>query len=73
MYLPQYTSLMRTATVKEEKETDKSNSMRVIRNLEKMNMGKKRKSYNKGIANAKDLTIDLPERHDSTYRKLDFS
>ena len=48
-----------------------NNSRRVVRNLEKMNVGTKEKSPKQGLTSAKDLTIELPERRESPYHRLD--
>ena len=48
----------------------KSNS-RVVKNLEERNLGTKEKSFNQGLTNAKDLTIELSERRESSYHRLD--
>ena len=63
VYPTQYTSSMGTSRVKQEEETDK-NDVRVARNLEERNVGRKGKSLKQGLISAKDLTIELPEGRD---------
>ena len=46
-----YTSRMRTVRVKQE----------IVRNIEERNVGTKGKSSKQDLANAKNLTIELPE------------
>ena len=46
----------------------RNNSKRVVRNLEERNVGTIRgKSSKQGITSSKDLSIELPEGHESTY------
>ena len=47
---------------------NKSDSKRIVRNLEERNVGTKGKSPKQGLTSAEDLTIELPE---SPYHILD--
>ena len=53
--------------VKQEEETDK----RVVRNVEERNVGTDGKSSKQDLTSAEDLTIELPEGHESPYHRLD--
>ena len=44
--------------MKQEEETDKNNSKKVVRNLEERNVGMKGKSPKQDLTSAKDLTIE---------------
>ena len=50
----------------------KSNSKKLVRDLEKRNMGTKEKSPQKGLIRAKDLIIELSEGRESPYHRLDY-
>ena len=39
--------------------------------MEKSNVGTKRKSPKQDLTSANDLTIELPERQESSYHRLD--
>ena len=54
----------------EEIKRSRHKSDRVVRNLEKRNVGTKGKSPKQGLTNTKDLAIELPERCESTPRPL---
>ena len=49
----------------------KSNSERVVRNMEGRNVGTKGKNPKQDLTSAKNLTIELPEGHESPYHSLD--
>ena len=68
-YPTQYTSRMGTARVKQEEEIDKNN-VRVVRNLEERNVGTKGKSSKQNLHSAENLTIELPERREFPYHRL---
>ena len=47
---------------------NKSNSKRLVRNVEGMNTGTKGKSLKQGLTRAKNLTIELPYGHEGHHR-----
>ena len=49
----------------------KRNSNRVVRNLEERNVGTKEKSPKQDLTSCKELTIELHERRESLYYRLD--
>ena len=61
---------MGTARVKQEDETD-TNNARVVRNLERRNVGTKGKSPKQGLTRCENLTTELPEGRESPYHRLD--
>ena len=64
---------MRTAKVKQEEEAEtRIIEKRVVSNMEGWNVGTIRnKSLIPGLINAKDVTLELPEGHESSYHRLD--
>ena len=48
----------------------KNHSHRVVRNMEERNVGTKG-GLKQDIISAEDLAIELPERHESSYHRLD--
>ena len=44
---------------------------RVVRNLEKRNVGTKGKCPKQGLTSAKNITMELPEGRESHYHRLD--
>ena len=72
MYPTQYTSSMGTARVKQEADTDKNNSKRVVKNIKERNVGTiMGKSPKQGQTRAKDLSIELPEGRQLPYHRID--
>ena len=68
----QYTSRMGTVGVKQERRNrHKSNSRRVVKNLEERKVGMKGKSPKQSLTCAKDLNIELSEGRESPYHRLD--
>ena len=70
VYLSQYTSPMGTAKVKQEEEAD----TRIMKERSKKsgrNVGTKGKSHKKYLTSAKDVTIELSERREFSYHRLD--
>ena len=70
VYPIQGISRMRTSIVNEKEETD-TRIIRVVRNLEEINVGTERKSPKQGISNVKNLNSMLTEGHDFPYHESD--
>ena len=49
---------------------NKSNSKRVVRNLEEKNVDTKGNSAKQDLTSAEDITMGLPEGRESTYHRL---
>ena len=63
---------MGTARVKQEADTDKNNSKRVVKNIKERNVGTiMGKSPKQGQTRAKDLSIELPEGRQLPYHRID--
>ena len=71
VYITQDTSSMGTVRVKQQEEEDTKIIARVVRNMEERNVGTERKSPKQSLNSAEDLSMEHPERRESSFHGLD--